>query len=249
MCGDYLSPPHTAAGEPTRLNAVDLLSSGSILVTWTPPSGSVTGYTVFLEPGGVGVLVPSSSNSHMFENLQSGTQYMVSLVALSDQLPSMVVGPLAPTSESFSIPLSIYSYIHNFATDLQALNVTLSATTTNPTVGGSLQLACTVVLPEGIDLSGNPEVEFYGPGDGMDEGPFPATIITPSNGSYLAQYSFENLDLFSHGVYTCFATYTIEASTSPAGEATVNVDVTCELHSLYLNELQLYIFPLLASWC
>ena len=108
VCGDYLSPPHTAAGEPTRLNAVDLLTSGSILVTWTPPSGSVTGYTVFLEPGGVGVPVPSSSNSHMFEGLQSGTQYMVSLVALSDQLPSMVVGPLAPTSESFSIPLSIY---------------------------------------------------------------------------------------------------------------------------------------------
>ena len=127
--------------------------------------------------------------------------------------------------------------------------MTLSAITTNPTVGGRLQLECTVVLPEGIELSGDPEVEFHGPGDGIDEGPFPATTITPSSGSYLAQYSFENLDLFSHGVYKCSATYTIEASTSPAGEATVNVDVTCELHSLYLNELQLYIFPLLASWC
>jgi hypothetical protein len=197
----------SAAGEPTRLNAADLLSSGRIIVTWTPPSGSVTGYTLFLEPGGVEVTVSSSSNNHAFEGLPSGTQYMVSLVALSDQLPSMVVGPVAPTN-------------------LQPPSVTLSATTTNPTVGGSLQLACTVVLPEGIDLSENPQVEFYGPGDGMDEGPFPATSIFPSSGSYLALYTFENLGLFSHGVYKCSATYTIEASTSPAGETALNVDVT-----------------------
>ena len=218
--------PHTAAGEPTRLNAADLLSSGRIIVTWTPPSGSVTGYTLFLEPGGVEVTVSSSSNNHAFEGLPSGTQYMVSLVALSDQLPSMVVGPVAPTSEPFSLSLSMYSYMI-LPTDLQPPSVTLSATTTNPTVGGSLQLACNVVLPEGIDLSENPQVEFYGPGDGMDEGPFPAASIFPPSDSYLALYTFENLGLFSHGVYKCSATYTIEASTSPAGEAALNVDVTC----------------------
>ncbi|CAI8048070.1 Receptor-type tyrosine-protein phosphatase S [Geodia barretti] len=158
----------SAAGEPTRLNAVDLLSSGSILVTWTPPSGSVTGYTVFLEPGG------------------SGTQYMVSLVALSDQLPSMVVGPLAPTN-------------------LEPPDVTLSAITTNPT--GTLKLNSMVLEMEWM------KALFLPP-------------VTPSSGSYLAQYSFENLDLFSHGVYRCSATYTIEESMSPAGEATLNVDVT-----------------------
>ena len=99
----FLSP--TAAEEPTRLNAIDLLSDGMILATWTAPPGPRTGYVVYLEPGGVEESVSSDSTSHRFEGLQSGTDYLVSLVALSAQLPSEVVGPVAPSSESlFSLP-------------------------------------------------------------------------------------------------------------------------------------------------
>ena len=95
-------PSPTAAGEPTRLDAIDLLSDGVILVTWTAPPDQPTGYVVYLEPGGVEESVSADSTSHRFEGLQSGADYLVSLVALSAQLPSMVVGPVAPSSESLS---------------------------------------------------------------------------------------------------------------------------------------------------
>ena len=94
---------HTAAGEPTRLNAVDLLDTERILVTWTAPSGPVTGYTVFLQPGGVQETASAAATSHMFTNVQSGMSYMVTMVALSDQLPSSVVGPVSPTSKCLSL--------------------------------------------------------------------------------------------------------------------------------------------------
>ena len=69
-------------------------------MTWTPPPDPPTGYVVYLEPGGVEESVSADSTSHRFEGLQSGADYLVSLVALSAQLPSMVVGPVAPSSES-----------------------------------------------------------------------------------------------------------------------------------------------------
>ena len=87
-----------------------------------------------------------------------------------------------------------------------------------------------VGLPDGIEVTENPHVEFFGPGDGGER--FPATSIIPVGGSFLAIYTFEDVDLFSGGTYRCTATYSIEDSTSPPGEDSLNVDVTCEFMEL-----------------
>ena len=105
----------------------------------------------------------------------------------------------------------------------------LSTTATEPEVGGDLSLNCLVTLPDDTEVSGNPLVEFFGPGDGTEEGPFDPDTITPLGSSkYLAMYTFEDLDLFSNGDYRCSATYTIEGGNSPPGSDTLTVDVLCE---------------------
>lgn len=91
------------AGEPTRLNAIQL-SPTSILVTWEPPGSPVTGYEVYLEPDGHRVSVDGGdTDRQLVEDLRSGVEYRVSIVALSAHLPSTVVGPVTP-GDSFTWP-------------------------------------------------------------------------------------------------------------------------------------------------
>ena len=111
----------------------------------------------------------------------------------------------------------------------------LSTTATEPEVGGDIPLNCIVELPDDIEISGNPLVEFFGPGDGMEEGPFHPDITPLGSSSYLATYTFEDLDLFSNGDYRCSATYTIEGSNSPPGSDTLTVDVVCENYVIMRN--------------
>ena len=87
-------------------------------------------------------------------------------------------------------------------------------------------------LPDGIEVTENPHVEFFGPGDGGERGPFSATSILSIGGSFLATYTFEDVDLFSGGTYRCTATYSIGDSTSSPGEGSLDVDVTCEFMEL-----------------
>ena len=87
-------------------------------------------------------------------------------------------------------------------------------------------------LTDGIEVTENPHVEFFGPGDGGERGPFLATSIIPVGGSFLATYTFEDVDLFNGGSYRCTATYSIGDSTSSPGEGSLDVDVTCEFMEL-----------------
>ena len=91
-CHALFSP--TAAGSPTNLNAVPFgLSSFSVF--WTPPA-TVTGYQVYWSGSGG---VDSGSMSAGAENIAvtitdrtPGLMYNITIVALSDHLPSPVVG-------------------------------------------------------------------------------------------------------------------------------------------------------------
>ena len=111
--------------------------------------------------------------------------------------------------------------------DLSAPTVSLSITTNNRNFGGDITFHCTVELPDGIEVTDNPHVEFFGPGEEGERGPF-SPLITPIGGSFLAVYTFEDVDLFSGGTYRCTATYSIADSTSSPGEGILDVDVTCE---------------------
>ena len=78
------------ADPPTNLMA-EQNELGSVLVSWTAPSAPpAMGYRVTLQPGNVSIDAPSFIAT---VNLQPGV-YNITVVALSQHLPSEAVGPV-----------------------------------------------------------------------------------------------------------------------------------------------------------
>ena len=99
-CLGYLTPfSSTVANLPTNLNAVQVGSS-SFRVSWTP-SGTVTGYQVYWS--GVGGSDSGNMSAGAGDTAVTITgrtpdlTYDVTIVALSDHLPSPVVGSVMVT--------------------------------------------------------------------------------------------------------------------------------------------------------
>ena len=107
-------PP--VAGQPTGVSAVQQ-SNTSIEVSWMSPGSSATGYIIYYQPDGGDVSSENISGvnmesyilsnlesgenisgvnmeSYILSNLESGVNYNISIIAVSDHLPSAVVGPV-----------------------------------------------------------------------------------------------------------------------------------------------------------
>ena len=86
----------TGADSPTNLTA-ERVNSTSIRVSWIPPASgrSVTGYRIFYwRVGNQGsVDVGASTTEYTIISLVANDTYNISMVALSEHLPSAVVGP------------------------------------------------------------------------------------------------------------------------------------------------------------
>ena len=91
--------PLIAAGSPTNLNA-EQVGSNSVRVSWMPPA-TVTGYQVYWSGvGGSGsgnMSAGAGDTAVTITGLTPGLTYDVTIVALSDHLPSPVVGPVMVT--------------------------------------------------------------------------------------------------------------------------------------------------------
>ena len=90
----------TAAGLPTHLNAVQV-NLTSFSVSWTQPA-TVTGYQVYWSGGGGGYDSGSMSVGAEYiavtiTGRTPGLTYNITMVALSDHLPSPVVGAVTVT--------------------------------------------------------------------------------------------------------------------------------------------------------
>ena len=86
----------TGPNSPTNLTA-EQVNSTAIRVSWTPPtSGStVTGYRIYyqtVENQG-SVDVGASTTEYTITSLVVNDTYIITLVALSEHLPSAIVGP------------------------------------------------------------------------------------------------------------------------------------------------------------
>ena len=95
-CVPFAHTPQ-AAGEPTNLAAVQQ-SDTSIELSWESPGSPATGYVIYYQPEGGAVssleISGRTIDSHLLEGLESGVTYSISIVAVSDHLPSAVVGPV-----------------------------------------------------------------------------------------------------------------------------------------------------------
>ena len=89
----------TAAGLPTNLNAVQV-NLTSFRVSWTPPA-TVTGYQVYWSGGGGydsgNISVEAEDTAVTFTGLTPGLTYNITIVALSNHLPSSAVGAVMVT--------------------------------------------------------------------------------------------------------------------------------------------------------
>ena len=91
----------TAAGSPTNFSATQV-GPNSIRVSWTPPA-TVTGYQVYWSEGGGSdsgnMSVGAEDTAVTINDLTLGVTYNITLVALSDYLPSPVVAVTATLGE------------------------------------------------------------------------------------------------------------------------------------------------------
>ena len=69
-------------------------------MSWESPGGPVTGYVIYYQSkrGAVSSDVVSGGESHLLDGLQRGVTYNISIVALSQHLPSLLVGPVTVPS-------------------------------------------------------------------------------------------------------------------------------------------------------
>ena len=106
----------------------------SILVSWTAPASGgaiVTGYRISYQTGGgseQSVDVGAGATSLPLTGLQSGATYSISIVALSNQLPSSVVGPETVTIEGALLfhMHTVYVYIFEMCVEREAPTVMTS---------------------------------------------------------------------------------------------------------------------------
>ena len=86
----------TGADSPTNLTA-ERVNSTSIRISWIPPASgpAVTGYRIYYQPEGDQGNVDVGVNATEFTitSLIASDAYNISVVALSEHLPSAVVGP------------------------------------------------------------------------------------------------------------------------------------------------------------
>ena len=91
------SPP--AAGSPTNLNAVQV-NLTSFSVSWTPPA-TVTGYQVYWSGGGGydsgNMSMGAEDTTVLVTGRIPGLTYNITLLAVSDHLPSPAVGAVMVT--------------------------------------------------------------------------------------------------------------------------------------------------------
>ena len=105
----------TAAGSPTNVNAVQIGSS-SFRVLWTRPA-TVTGYQVYWSGDGGADSGNMSLSAETWgtpavtiTDLIPGLTYNITIVALSDHLPSPVVGAVMVTLGELSTGIGCKSY-------------------------------------------------------------------------------------------------------------------------------------------
>ena len=108
------------AGKPTNLNAIISSSNSThvnVTVSWISPAAVTTGYVIYYHPKTGGPVISESvtgghRESHSLTGLQRGHTYNISIVALSQHLPSPLVGPVNVSTGEPLNTCSLHSLTH-----------------------------------------------------------------------------------------------------------------------------------------
>ena len=147
----------TVAGEPADFTAMAKRSNSThvnINVSWTAPPDPVTGYVIYYQSQRGPVLnetVTEGGETHSLNGLQKGATYNISIVALSQHLPSLLVGPVnASAGELVSFPEVIVTIIYPLTLGPEMVVETVPSL--NTTVNDPFSLTCNIRA----ELDGHP---------------------------------------------------------------------------------------------
>ena len=117
-------------------------------VSWESPADPLTGYIIYYQTKGGPVISDMVSGgeteTHSLDGLQRGVTYYISILALSQHLSSLLVGPVTVVGESFPCPSS-----HHVLLSLDPLLVVETSPeslTTSPNIQFSLNCTATAML-------------------------------------------------------------------------------------------------------
>ena len=112
---------HTVAGQPTSLKTVISGSNTThvnVCVSWESPGGDVSGYMIYYQTEGGPVISDNVSGgereTHSLDGLQRGVTYCISTLALSQHLPSPLVGPVSVNTGTI-LRLSTWALLFSLA--------------------------------------------------------------------------------------------------------------------------------------
>ena len=74
------------------------VSTGGTVIAFQSPGGDVSGYMIYYQTEGGPVIsdkVSGGERAHTLDGLQRGVTYNISILALSQHLPSPLVGPVS----------------------------------------------------------------------------------------------------------------------------------------------------------
>ena len=142
------NPSFTVAEEPTNLTVLIYQSNSShvnVTVYWESPADPVTGYGIYYQTKGGPVISDMVSGgeteTHSLDDLQRGVTYYISILALSQHLPSPLVGNVTVIASCMITPTSISYTTSNSTKSTIGCNRVLSTTSstelTHETVSSS----------------------------------------------------------------------------------------------------------------
>ena len=170
------------------------------------------------------------TRTHLLTGLQSGVDYIISIVAVI-QIPSPVSGPITA-----SVSLSdIFTFTKFHATIKFSIHLVIEPPEVDVTgfgssmPGTSYTLICSVTLPSGVQLEdpATPTIQWLGP-DTSTLTPVGPTVI--SDGVYTSTVILFPLLETHTGQYVCEARYSLGGLMSPQVEDRENITVIRKLH-------------------
>ena len=233
---------YAVAGEPTNLTALISESNSihvNVTVSWEPPADPVTGYVIYYQTNGGPVISDMVSGgeteTHSLDGLQRGVTYYISILALSQHLPSPLVGNVTVVGESFPSPSS-----HNVLPSLDPLlvvEISPESLTTSPNT--QFSLTCTVrAMVDGETISVDIEWERI-PSSPANELMI-NTIEDQERGTVIILTSSEDGTVNSI-IYRCTAT--LPDGASAFRDITISIAVTSNMEDIPISIVSTLLRP------
>ena len=205
-------------------------------MSWESPADPVTGYVIYYQTKGGPVISDmvsgAETETHSLDGLQRGVTYYISILALSQHLPSPLVGNVTVVGESFPSPSShhvLFSLDPLLVVETSPESLTISPNT-------QFSLTCTArAMVDGETVPVEIEWEHISPGSAKEI--MINTIEDQERGSLIILTSSEDGTVNSI-IYRCTAT--LSDGTSAFSDITISIAVTSNMEDIPISRVSTF---------